>query len=118
MNNLEKINQLYYRQHVFCCLNSRPNNSPRGCCDSKGAKKLVEYFKNRIKELAIQNIRINTSGCLNRCELGPVMVIYPAGVWYNYQTTADIDQIIDQHLINNQIVKHLFLQTNQKRLNE
>jgi len=52
-------------------------------------------------------VRINTAGCLNRCEKGPVLVIYPEATWYTYVDQADIDEIVDEHLINGRIVKRL-----------
>ena len=53
------------------------------------------------------NIRINTSGCLDRCEEGPVCVVYPEGVWYTYIDEMDVDEIIDSHLVNGKVVERL-----------
>ena len=61
----------YYKAHVFCCTNERPAGHERGCCKEKGADKLQNYMKARVKELGIKDVRINKSGCLDRCELGP-----------------------------------------------
>ena len=64
----------------------------------------------RTKELIDgQQIRINTSGCLDQCEYGPVMVIYPDNVWYAYNNEGDIDRIIDNHLRSGKIVADLIL---------
>ncbi len=104
----------YYQTHVFCCTNERPAGHERGCCKEKNAEKLRNYMKSRVKELGIENTRINTAGCLDRCELGPVMVIYPEGVWYTYKSPADIDEIIDRHLQNGQRVERLVLSDDQK----
>ena len=52
-------------------------------------------------------IRINQAGCLDRCEEGPVLVVYPQGTWYTFVDTQDIDDIIDQHLIGGQVVERL-----------
>ena len=54
-----------------------------------------------------KKIRINKSGCLDRCELGPVMVIYPEGIWYSYKNLDDINEILESHLINNKVVERL-----------
>jgi (2Fe-2S) ferredoxin len=89
---------LFFRHHVFCCTNTRPPGHPRGCCTEKGSEKLRNYMKARAKELGLRDVRINTAGCLDRCELGPSMVIYPEGVWYRYRDTADIDEILTTHL--------------------
>jgi (2Fe-2S) ferredoxin len=75
-------------------------------------------MKSRCKELekSGKKLRVNTSGCLDRCELGPVMVIYPEGIWYHYQTKADIDDILDTHLKEGKTVERLLLHPKQKRL--
>src|SRR5215470_13245170 len=89
---------LFYQSHVFVCTNVRPDGHPRGCCKAKGAERLRDYMKARAKELGLKGVRINTAGCLDRCELGPTMVIYPEGVWYAPKTTADIDEILAIHV--------------------
>ena len=100
---------MIYQNHIFCCVNERPCGHKRGCCKSKGSEKLRNYMKARVKELGLPNTRVNTSGCLDQCEYGPVMVIYPDGVWYTYRTTEDIDEIIDAHLKHGKIVERLKL---------
>lgn len=107
---------LYYEFHVFCCQNRREPGHARGCCAEKGSEVLREYMKARCKALGIKKTRINTSGCLDRCELGPVMVVYPEGVWYHYQSQDDIDEIIQKHIVNGEIVERLVLKPEQKRL--
>jgi (2Fe-2S) ferredoxin len=105
---------LYFRTHVFCCNNTRPPGHKRGCCAEKGSEKLRDYMKVRVKELGLPEMRINSAGCLDRCELGPVMVVYPEGIWYNYRTREDVDEIVESHLKNGQPVERLRLQLNQK----
>jgi (2Fe-2S) ferredoxin len=100
---------LYYETHVFACINERPEGHPRGCCKNRGAVRLRTYMKARAKELGIPGVRINQSGCLDRCELGPVMVIYPEGVWYRYDTAEDVDEILQKHLIEGGRVERLLL---------
>ena len=99
----------YYEAHVFCCVNERPAGHPRGCCKSKGAEALRNYMKARAKELGLQDVRVNMAGCLDRCEFGPTMVIYPEGVWYHPQTEADVDEILDVHLKGGGRVARLML---------
>ncbi|MET4805832.1 (2Fe-2S) ferredoxin domain-containing protein [Limibacillus sp. MBR-115] len=99
----------YYRCHVFCCINERPEGHPRGCCKERGSVRLRNYMKARAKELGIDGVRINQSGCLDRCELGPVMVIYPEGIWYRYDTLEDVDEILQQHVIGGGRVERLLL---------
>lgn len=66
-------------------------------------------MKARAKELGLEKVRINASGCLDRCELGPTMVIYPEGIWYRYETRADVDEILEVHLLGNRRVERLML---------
>ena len=109
----------YFKSHVFCCTNERPPGHKRGCCMEKDAEKLRNYMKARIKELGLEDeTRINNSGCLHRCELGPTMVIYPEGVWYTYATIADAEEIIQRHLIKGERVERLLLTDDQKELRE
>ena len=54
-------------------------------------------------------MRINNAGCLDRCEQGPVMVIYPEETWYTYIDNEDLDEIIEKHLLKGQKVFRLLL---------
>ena len=105
---------LYYKTHVFCCTNVRPKGHPRGCCSEKGSVKLRDYMKARVKQLGLERVRINLSGCLDRCELGPTMVIYPEGVWYSCKGRDDIDEVIQKHLIEGGRVERLMLMPEQE----
>jgi (2Fe-2S) ferredoxin len=106
----------YYDRHVFVCTNERPAGHPRGCCKGKGAEKLRNYMKVRAKELGLERVRINNAGCLDRCELGPTLVIYPEGVWYRPTSPADIDEILTTHLVGGARVERLMLHPDQKAL--
>lgn len=105
---------LYYRTHVFCCLNIRPKGHPRGCCSHKDSVRLRNYMKARVKALGLKGVRINSSGCLDRCELGPTMVIYPEGVWYSCKGRDDIDEVIQSHIVEGRRVERLMLKPDQK----
>ena len=77
---------------------------------SVGASELRAYAKDRVKALGDKlqgTVRINTAGCLDRCELGPVLVVYPEAVWYTYVDKEDIDEIIDEHLLHGRVVERL-----------
>jgi (2Fe-2S) ferredoxin len=104
---------LFYRAHVFCCTNRRPAGHPRGCCAEKNAEELRDYMKGRAKELGLKDVRINSAGCLDRCELGPTMVIYPEGVWYGYRDKSDIDEILQTHVRDGGRVQRLMLMPDQ-----
>jgi (2Fe-2S) ferredoxin len=98
----------YYRYHVFFCTNQREDGSD--CCQRFDARALRDYAKQRSKELGLAGeggVRINTAGCLDRCAEGPVMVVYPEATWYTYLDRADIDEIIDEHLLHGRVVERL-----------
>lgn len=103
----------YFKQHVFICQNERGADAPRPSCARQGGMALFDYAKRRIRELELSGkgeIRINKAGCLDRCELGPVMVVYPDEVWYTCFDESDVEEIIQSHLIGGQPVERLRLQ--------
>ncbi len=98
----------YYQYHVFFCTNLRADGS--ACCQRFNALALRDYAKKRIKALDLAGagqVRINTAGCLDRCNEGPVLVIYPQETWYSFVDQQDIDEIIDEHLVNGRVVERL-----------
>lgn len=98
----------YYQYHVFFCCNQREPGAV--CCNARGATELRDYAKARVKSLGLSGagkVRINISGCLDRCQEGPVIVVYPEEVWYTYIDREDIDEIIDQHLLQGRVVERL-----------
>jgi (2Fe-2S) ferredoxin len=105
----------FFEHHVFFCLNVRDKvdgEPPRPCCGGEAAMAAQQHAKKRIKNLQLSGpgkVRINQAGCLDRCEQGPCLVIYPQGVWYTYVDNADIDAIIDEHILAGQRVARLEL---------
>ena len=99
----------FYRCHVFCCTNQRPEGHSRGSCSRRGSVRLRNYMKARAKEMGLERVRVNASGCLDRCEHGPTMVIYPEGVWYHYETREDVDEILDLHISRGERVERLVI---------
>ncbi len=100
----------YYLRHVFFCLNQRDDG--RACCAAHDAERIQAHAKARIKKLGLDGqgkVRINKAGCLDRCDEGPCVVVYPEGVWYTYVDEHDIDEIIDSHLIGGKPVERLRL---------
>lgn len=99
----------YYKHHIFFCTNKRTQGET--CCQNADAQAMRDYVKKRCKQLGITgrqgSVRVNTAGCLNRCDEGPVVVVYPDDVWYTYVDQEDLDEIIEEHLVNSRIVKRL-----------
>ena len=98
----------HFKYHVFFCTNQRaPGES---CCNIHGAGDMRDYMKKRVKQIGDKmpgKVRINTAGCMDRCELGPVIVVYPEATWYTYVDEEDIDEIIDSHLVGGKVVERL-----------
>ena len=100
----------YYERHIFFCLNTRDNGED--ACSLHGAQAGFEHCKSRVKGEKLAGpggVRVNKSGCLDRCAGGPVAVVYPEAVWYTFVDKVDIDEIVDSHLKNGQIVERLLL---------
>jgi (2Fe-2S) ferredoxin len=100
----------HYQHHVFFCTNQR--EAGETCCNNHGAQALRDYCKARVKALGAAipgKVRINSAGCLDRCDQGPVIVVYPEAVWYTYVDQEDIDEIVDTHLVKGQVVERLLI---------
>jgi (2Fe-2S) ferredoxin len=98
----------FYQHHVFFCCNQREGG--KACCNDYGAVDIRDYAKARVKELGLSGpgkVRINMAGCLDRCEEGPVLVVYPEETWYTYVDREDIDEIISEHLQHGRVVERL-----------
>ena len=98
----------FYKHHIFFCNNVRQNG--KKCCSQNGAKELYRYAKDRCREssmLGKGGISVSESRCLGRCEHGPVVVVYPDDVWYQYIDEDDVDEIIESHLIGGKEVERL-----------
>lgn len=97
-----------FEHHVFVCTNQRACGHPRGCCDAAGSVDLLFRLKKLIKERGLkQRIRINKSGCLDHCEHGATLVVYPESVWYGGVTAEDAVEIVEQHLLGGRPVERL-----------
>lgn len=102
----------YYEHHIFFCLNQRDAGATRPCCAASGAEAAFEHCKKAVKKLDLAGagkVRVNRAGCLDRCEEGPVCVVYPEGVWYTYVDQSDIDDIVQSHLLGGKVVERLRL---------
>lgn len=98
----------YYRHHVFFCTNRRDDGSR--CCAQFEAQAARDHMKGRVKALGLAvpgGVRVNNAGCLDRCDQGPVVVVYPEAVWYTYVDQDDLDEIVREHLQGGRPVQRL-----------
>ncbi len=98
----------YYERHIFFCLNQRENGEDS--CANHRAQQGFERCKSQVKAAGLAGpgqVRVNKAGCLDRCAAGPVAVVYPEAVWYSYVDEHDIDEIVESHLKNGQVVERL-----------
>ena len=98
----------YYERHIFFCLNQRKPGE--ACCADHRAQDAYDRCKSQVKAAGLSGpgkIRVNKAGCLDRCAAGPVAVVYPEAVWYTYVDAHDIDEIVESHLKNGQVVERL-----------
>lgn len=99
-----------FEKHIFVCGNQRPAGHPRGCCDPAGQAALQKLFKQKLAERGLKGkVRANQSGCLDQCEHGPNVVVYPDAVWYGGVTAADVEEIVDSHIVGGVPVERLRL---------
>jgi len=106
-----------FEKHIFVCENKRPDEHPRGCCCDKGSKEIRVLFKKRLAELGLNSkVRANAAGCLDACEFGVTVLVYPEQIWYGGVTIDDVEEIIQNHIIDNNPVQRLFIKD--KRFNQ
>lgn len=89
-----------FEKHVFVCTNTRAEGHPRGCCSAKDAGAIRERLKELVEKRGLKRkIRVNTAGCLDQCEHGVTMVVYPEAVWYGFVKPGDVEEILESHLV-------------------
>lgn len=99
-----------FEKHIFVCENKRSADDPKGCCSDKGSVEIRTKFKQRIKELGLKaDVRANSSGCLDACEFGVTVVVYPEQTWYGGVKIDDVEEILQNHIVNNKPVERLFI---------
>lgn len=101
-------NSSYYQRHIFFCLNERVNGEVS--CSQHNAQAAFDRCKQQVKAAGLAGpgkVRVNKAGCLDRCAGGPIVVVYPEAVWYTYVDQQDIDEIVESHLRNGNVVERL-----------
>ena len=99
-----------YKKYIFICENMRDPAHPKGCCGLKNGPELKKQLKLKLAEKGLNKVfRANTAGCLDMCEHGAVMAIYPQGIWYGKVTLQDLDEIIDDTLQKDRVIDRLLI---------
>lgn len=99
-----------FQRHVFVCVNERKPGDPKGCCAARGGAEVAEAFKVKLHERGFKRVvRPNKAGCLDQCAHGVAVVVYPEQVWYGHVTPADVDEIIEQHIVGGKPVERLLI---------
>lgn len=100
-----------YQRHLFVCVNERPPDNPKGCCAAKGSRQVRDLLKLELRTRGLNHlVRANAAGCLDACASGTTVVVYPEGVWYGGVTVADVEEIIERHLIRGEVIERLLIQ--------
>ena len=98
-----------YKRHVFACFTQRPAGHPRGSCGAQGAQPLWDRLSRTIEAERLADVGFTASGCLGFCRAGPLMVVYPEGIWYKPEKIEDIDEIIQAHFVEGNPVERLII---------
>jgi (2Fe-2S) ferredoxin len=98
-----------FRHHAFCCFQQRPAGHPRGSCAASGAAPLWERLSAKLQAAQLTDAAMVGTGCLGFCGAGPLMVVYPEGIWYQPRSSDDIDEIVESHLVGGRPVERLIV---------
>ena len=99
-----------FTHHIFVCCNQRSPGHPRGSCDPEGSESLRNLFKAELKKRGLNPlVRANKAGCLDQCELGPTVVIYPQGIWYGHVQPEDVARIVERTVIGGEVIPELVI---------
>ena len=105
-----------YEHHFFVCVNERPAKHRRGCCASKNGEEIRARLKLMLQKSGLAwKVRINSAGCLDECERGVAIVVYPEGVWYGGVTLDDVEELFESHVVNGRPVERLLISNDETR---
>lgn len=97
-----------YKYHIFCCINERSSDNPKGSCKAKNSTEILDYLKGTLYEMGLKKeVRVTATKCLGVCSQGPSVLIYPEGIWYTVPTVKDAREIIEKHILKGELVEKL-----------
>ncbi len=98
------------KYHVFICSSSRINGQQKGFCHSKEAVQIASTFMELVDEFELSSeVMVTNTGCFGICDKGPIVVVYPEGTWYGSVTVDDVEEIVESHLENGEVVERLLI---------
>jgi (2Fe-2S) ferredoxin len=104
-----------FEKHIFVCINERTPGAPRQCCGEETGTAIAKRFKELILEHKVRmTVRAQRSSCFDICEQGPIVVVYPEGIFYKGIRVSDVDEIFEAHILNNKPVERLQLISHKK----
>jgi (2Fe-2S) ferredoxin len=113
----KSFNMPHLERHVFVCTNERGADNPKGSCARSGGAEVRDALKAALAARGLnKRIRANSAGCLDQCERGVAMVVYPEQVWYGNIKIEDIEEIVESHLIQGNVVQRLLIDQNPQAL--
>lgn len=99
-----------FTHHIFICINRREPGHSRGCCNADGSEALRNAFKKEVERRGLKPlVRANASGCLDQCELGPTVVIYPQAIWYGGVRVEDVPRIVEETILGGRVLADLLI---------
>jgi (2Fe-2S) ferredoxin len=98
-----------FKYHAFCCFQQRPPSHPKGSCANAGGGPLWERLSSTLQSRQLSRVSMTATGCLGFCNAGPLMVVYPEGIWYQPREPADIDEIVQSHFVEGKPVARLIV---------
>ncbi|TDX52706.1 2Fe-2S ferredoxin [Orenia marismortui] len=99
------MNQPKY--HIFVCSSSRINGQQRGFCVNKDSVEIIQNFMMEVQDRGMADTMITNTGCLGICDKGPIVIVYPEGVWYGNVSPDDVEEIVESHLEKGKVVERL-----------
>lgn len=98
-----------FKRHVFVCENARAPDDPRGSCKHRGSDAIFKVLKAGVAKAGLEGVRVNRAGCLDHCEYGPTVVVYPEATWYHVPGVEDAEEILREHVVGGKVVDHLLI---------
>jgi|SRR3989344_1151127 len=93
---------MQYKKHILVCTTQKERH-----CGTRGGEELFQEFKKAVNERSLNDVLVSRIGCTSQHQCGPAVIIYPDGIWYKEVKIDDIDEILNEHVLNNKIVQRL-----------